>query len=143
MTRTMLLRIFVVALIFIPVAGLVDAGCITPTVTGVSPNTGGIAGGTSVTITGTNFVTPATATFGGVAATSVVVVNATTITAVTPAHAAGAVDVVVQTCGFATSAPLPNGFTYQASTAVPALGPLTLAVLAGILALVGAAVLKR
>jgi len=38
-------------------------------------------------------------TFGGTAATGVTVVNATTITAVTPAHAAGVVDVVVTTPG--------------------------------------------
>lgn len=59
-----------------------------PTVTVATPNTGTKAGGTSVTLTGTNFrvgTTP-TVTFGGLAATSVVVVNATTITCVTPAH---------------------------------------------------------
>ena len=49
-----------------------------PTVTGFSP-TPRCPGG-AVTITGTNFVAPATVTIGGVAATSVVVVNPTTIT---------------------------------------------------------------
>ena len=48
-----------------------------------------------MTITGTNFASGATVTFGGTAATSVVVVNGTTITATTPAHAAGAVTVTV------------------------------------------------
>ena len=52
-----------------------------PTVSSVSPNNGPTAGGTAVTITGTNFATGATVTFGGTAATSVVVVNSTTITA--------------------------------------------------------------
>ncbi|MGH9195526.1 MAG: phospholipase D-like domain-containing protein, partial [Acidimicrobiia bacterium] len=55
-----------------------------PTVTNVSPSSGPTAGGTNVTITGTNFVAPATVTFGGTAATSVVVVSATSITATTP-----------------------------------------------------------
>ena len=50
----------------------------TPTVTSVSPNTGPTAGGTAVTITGTNFAAGATVTFGTAAATNVVVVNATT-----------------------------------------------------------------
>ena len=50
-----------------------------PAVTSVSPNTGPSAGGTSVTITGTNFATGATVTFGTAAATNVVVVNATTL----------------------------------------------------------------
>ena len=56
-----------------------------PTVTSVSPNNGPTAGGTAVTITGTNFAAGATVTFGGTAATNVVVVSSTTITATTPA----------------------------------------------------------
>src|SRR5262249_40879419 len=60
-----------------------------PTVGSIDHTTGSPAGGTSVTITGTGFVTGATVKFGGTAATSVTVVNATTITATTPAHAAG------------------------------------------------------
>ena len=52
-----------------------------PTVTSVCPNSGTTAGGTAVTITGTNFAAGATVTFGGTAATNVVVVNSTTITA--------------------------------------------------------------
>ena len=61
----------------------------------VSPNNGSTTGGTAVTITGTNFAAGATVTFGGTAATNVVVVNSTTITATTPLHAAGAVTVTV------------------------------------------------
>ena len=37
---------------------------VSPTVTSVSPNTGSTAGGTAVTITGTNFAAGATVTFG-------------------------------------------------------------------------------
>ena len=48
-----------------------------------------------MTITGTNFAAGATVTFGGAAATNVVVVNSTTITATTPAGSAGAVTVTV------------------------------------------------
>ena len=50
---------------------------------------------TAVTITGANFVSGATVSFGGTAASSVTVVSGTSITATTPAHAAGAVNVVV------------------------------------------------
>ena len=81
-----------------------------PTVTSLSPNSGGIAGGTSVTITGTNFTGATAVTFGGTAATNVIVVNATTITATTPAHAAGSVDVAVTTPGGTGSKT--GGFTY-------------------------------
>ena len=70
-----------------------------PTVSSVSPNSGSTLGGTAVTITGTNFAAGATATFGGTAATNVVVVNSTTITATTPAGSAGAVTVMVTVNG--------------------------------------------
>jgi len=69
------------------------------TVTLIAPATGVAAGGTAVTITGTNLTHATGVTFGGGAATSFVVVNATTITCVTPAHAAGAVNVVVLDTG--------------------------------------------
>ena len=68
-----------------------------PTVTSVTPNSGTTLGGTSATISGTNFNGATAVTFGGAAATGVTVVNSTTITAITPAHAAGAVDIVVTT----------------------------------------------
>lgn len=73
-----------------------------PTVTGISPGTGSTAGGTAVTITGTGFVSGATVSIGGAAATSVVVSSDTTITAVTGAHGAGTVDVVVTNPGGAS-----------------------------------------
>jgi hypothetical protein len=98
-----------------------------PTLTGVSPSSGPIAGGTAVTLTGSNFTSGATVTIGGASATSVVFVSATSITAVTPAGAAGARDVrVSQTSGSST---LTSGFTYVAPgpalTAVaPASGPV-------------------
>src|SRR5437879_5719733 len=66
-----------------------------PTVTSISPSSGTSNGGTSVTITGTNFLSGATVSFGGAAATNVSVVNSTTITATTPANAGGAVNVTV------------------------------------------------
>src|SRR6266852_8182172 len=82
-----------------------------PTVGSVSPSSGPAAGGTAVTITGTNFVTGTAVTFGGAGATSVVVVSATQITATTAAHAAAAVNVVV-TNPDTQSGTLTNGYTY-------------------------------
>ncbi len=82
-------------------------------VSAVSPNSGPATGGTSVTITGANFASGATVTFGGTAATNVAVVNSTSITATAPAHAAGAVTVSVSANG--QTANLANGFTYTAS----------------------------
>ncbi len=71
----------------------------TPTVTSVSPISGTTLGGTSVAITGTNLTGATAVTFGGTNATNVVVTNFTTITAKTPAHAAGAITVAVTTAG--------------------------------------------
>jgi fibronectin type 3 domain-containing protein len=88
-----------------------------PTVSGVSPNTGSTAGGTAVTITGTNFAAGATVTFGGTAATNVVVVSATEITATTPAGGAGAVTVTVTVNG--QSGSLASGFSYGATPTAP------------------------
>src|SRR4029077_2020883 len=95
-----------------------------PSVSSVSPNNGPVAGGTGVTITGTNFVSGATVTFGGTAATNVVVTNGTTITATTPAHAAGAVTVTV-TNPDTQSGNLANGFTYVATPTVSSVAPNT------------------
>lgn len=96
------------------VANAVLSAVIPPTLVSVSPPTGSGAGGTAITITGTHFVSGITVAIGGIACTSVVVVNATTITCVTGGpHATGAVDVVAT-----ISAPgggpvtLTNGFTY-------------------------------
>jgi hypothetical protein len=84
-----------------------------PTVGSVSPNSGPAGGGTSVTITGTNFAGGATVTFGGASATNVIIMSATSITARTPAHAAGPVNVVVTTT---QSGVLSNGFSYTSTT---------------------------
>jgi len=84
-----------------------------PIVDSVSPSSGPAAGGTSVTISGTGFASGATVSFGGAAATNVNVVGSTTITAVTPAHASGGVNVVVTNPG-GESGTKSNGFTYSA-----------------------------
>jgi hypothetical protein len=88
----------------------------TPTVAAATPASGSTGGGTSVTITGTNFQSGATVTVGGSAATSVVFVNSTTLTAVAPAHAGGSVSVVV-TNPSAQAGTLNPGFFYAAPQA--------------------------
>jgi hypothetical protein len=69
-----------------------------------------LAGGTTITITGTELTGTTNVTVGGVPATGVTVVNATTVTAVTPAHAAGLVAVALATPGGAVAAA--GAFTY-------------------------------
>ena len=90
-----------------------------PLIGSINPNTGSISGGTGVTINGGNFTSGASVIIGGVSATSVSVVNSSTITAVTGAHSAGAVDVVVMNPD-SQSATLANGFTYVANPPPPA-----------------------
>jgi PKD repeat protein len=69
-----------------------------PAVTGVSPAYGPVSVSTPVTITGTGFTGATGVTIGGTAATSVVVVSASEITAATPASTTvGQVDVLVTT----------------------------------------------
>src|SRR5262249_6998193 len=66
-----------------------------PTLSSVSPNSGPASGNTAITISGTNFSAGASVTIGGIAATNIAVTSSTSITANTPAHAAGAANVTV------------------------------------------------
>lgn len=85
------------------------------TVSTITPNQGSTVGGLHVTITGANFVAGDTVTIGGSPCTSVVIVNSTTITAVTGSHALvnqlTAFNVVV-TDLFGQTGTLVNGFSY-------------------------------
>ena len=89
-----------------------------PSITSVSPSSGPTTGGTSVTITGTGFTSgqdPFTVTFGSTSVTGTRIDN-THLSATTPAHAAGAVNVTVTDKGGAPGATLNNGFTYNKVT---------------------------
>jgi hypothetical protein len=85
----------------------IDSGT---TLTGISPSSGTTSGGTGVTLTGTGLTGTTGVTFGGNAVTGLNVIDSTTVTAVTPAHTAGSVDVIITTpSGSATDT---NGYTY-------------------------------
>jgi hypothetical protein len=94
-----------------------------PTVTAVAPAAGPTAGGTTVTITGTGFVAGASVSFANLSATNVVVVNATTITATSPAHGAGTVNVTVTTPGGTSGTSSAARFTYLVAPTVTKLAP--------------------
>ena len=70
-----------------------------PTISTVSPLSGSTAGGTVTTITGANFQSGATVTFGGTAATSVTFNSSSKLTVTAPAHATGTVSVAVTNPG--------------------------------------------
>ena len=95
-----------------------------PTVTAISPSAGSTAGGTSVSITGTGFASGDSVSFGGVAATSVTVNSATSITAVAPAGSAGTVAVTVTDPSAGPSATSSaDQFTYVPAPTVTAISP--------------------
>jgi plastocyanin len=81
-----------------------------PAISSIAPTDGITPGGTQVTISGTGFLSGATVKFDGTPATNVDVTS-TSITATTPAHEVGIVDVVV-TNSDGQSVTLAQGFTY-------------------------------
>lgn len=87
-----------------------DTGLAPANTFAVSPATGTAAGGTAVTLTGEEFAEATGVTFGGTPGTAFSKTGDTVIHVTTPAHAAGAVAVVVQHPN--GNASKSNGFTY-------------------------------
>ncbi|MGI8310863.1 IPT/TIG domain-containing protein [Saccharopolyspora hattusasensis] len=102
---------------------LYTQGQAAPSVTGVSPLSGPAAGGTNVTITGTNFTGATAVTFGGTPAASFTVNSSTQITATTPPHAAGPAQVVVTTSAGSSTESV--SFTFIAAPSATGISPLS------------------
>ena len=68
-----------------------------PQISAIEPDSGSRVGGTAVVLIGQRFDGTTLVTFDGTPATGVNVINDTTLTCITPAHAEGAVDVEVTT----------------------------------------------
>ncbi len=87
--------------------------CLFPaySIASLTPNNGPTVGGTPVSIKGLALTGTNSVTFGGTPATAVVVVNDTTVTAIAPAHATGAVTVAVGNSS-GGSANLANAYFY-------------------------------
>jgi Regulator of chromosome condensation (RCC1) repeat/IPT/TIG domain len=94
-----------------------------PTVTGIAPGEGPPPGGTSVTISGSEFTGASAVSFGGTAATSFTVNSDTSITAITPAGT-GTVDVTVSGPGGESATSSADRFSYVQTAAerLPELG---------------------
>jgi len=84
---------------------------VTPEVTSITPSSGSIVGGQAVTIRGVGFTGAPGGSLGSAVLTSFVVVDDTTITAVTAEHLSGVVDVIVTGVGTLT-----DGYTYVLDT---------------------------
>jgi DNA-binding beta-propeller fold protein YncE len=89
-----------------------------PTVTGLSPSFGAAAGGGTITITGITLDGATAVSFGATAATNVVAVSSTSVTATIPAGTAGSSVSVTVTTTNGTSAGSP--YTYSALTSYTA-----------------------
>ncbi len=93
-----------------------------PAVTGISPANGSTAGGTTVTITGTNLTGGMIVDFGSTPATNVTVVSSTEITAVSPAGT-GMVNVTVTGPGGVSAVSSASQFTYSLVPTITAVSP--------------------
>jgi hypothetical protein len=104
------------------VSAVVTSVVVPPTITGLSPATGTLAGGTDVTITGLRFQPGLVVRFGAVAGT-VQHVTETAITVKTPAGAAGPVPVSVTNpdSGAATAG---TAFVYDIPPSITAVSPV-------------------
>ena len=96
-----------------------------PIIGSIAPNSGSTSGGQSVTINGTNLSNATSVTIGGSPA-PITGNTSTSITVTTPAHAAGAVNVVVTTPGGTVTST--NGYTYTLVTLMAPAGVVASAV---------------
>ena len=95
-----------------------------PTVTGISPNAGPVAGGTTVTITGTGLTTTNAVFFGSAQATGVTVKSGTQVTATAPSAPGGVpgtAGVVVSTTGGTSTAAPSTSYSWDGLPAVTSL----------------------
>ena len=96
----------------------------TPAVTSIAPSSGPSAGGTAITITGTGLTGTTAVKFGTVDATSFANVTDTTVTAVAPAHVAGAVNVIVTNADGSSAIVVGDLFTFVDSPTVTGILPI-------------------
>jgi len=96
-----------------------------PIVTGLGTGSGFASGGESVTIFGVHLAAATGVLFGSVPASSVVINDDGTITAVAPAQAAGVVDVTVQSPSGNSAVHSADQFTYTPAGALPVVAGLS------------------
>lgn len=89
-------------------------GELLPAISALSVIEGTVAGGTSLTLTGTYLSDVTDVKFGAISATSFTIVDANTITAIAPAQAAGTVDVTAMTPSGTSVARAASRYTYVA-----------------------------
>src|SRR5262249_42229645 len=98
-----------------------------PIVTAVSPIGGELAGGTLVTISGTNLSSATSVNFGSVSvpSTSFISDTSNSITLDSPAESAGTVDVTVTTGGGTSATSSVDHFTFSDGPIFPSISPVS------------------
>lgn len=92
-----------------------------PAITGVTPDSGSAAGGSTVDVSGSGFTPGATVTFGGIPAIAVQVSSAGSLTAVSP-PGSGTIDVEVADSRGASPPAAHDWFAYEPAPGSPWLG---------------------
>ncbi len=127
--RTVVLAVIASALLAIIVLPQAASAVVAPTVTNVSPNYGPTSGGTSVTITGSGFLSATNITFGGTPVASAFVSNDNVIVATSPVHGQGTYDVIVWAGSTPSPSTVNDQFSYYAGPVVtglyPSVGPIS------------------
>jgi hypothetical protein len=98
-----------------PISNLLIPGLVgnTPAITGITPDVGRLAGGTTVTITGTNLGGVTAVNFGGIPATSFTINSPTQVSATSPAvTTATTVDITVTGPGGTSATSTADQFSY-------------------------------
>lgn len=96
-----------------------------PTITSVTPTGGPVAGGTTVTIKGTNLTNTTSVTFGSTPATSISNVSPTQITAVAPAHASTSTAISIETYDGIGTATLSSAYSFVSLPVITSLSTST------------------
>lgn len=112
-----------VVLASVGAAGAAEARTAPPSVTALSTTSGPTSGGTKVTLHGAHFAHVTKVRFGVVNGRSVHIVSSTTLTAVSPAHAAGTFHVRVVTAYGKSALSTRDRFRYVAPPTVSSVSP--------------------
>lgn len=94
-----------------------------PVVASIEPEMGPTSGGTTVTVTGSNFAGATSVSFGSTPATSMTVNSGTQITVMSPAGAEGTVDITVSGPGGTSTTSSASEFTYMAGPTITSIDP--------------------
>ena len=94
-----------------------------PSVSSISPKSGSVTGGQTVTIAGSNLTGTSQVWFGSTAATNVTVVSDSQVTATVPAHTAGTVNVWVVTPAGKSAVSSGDHYNYYAVPTVTSISP--------------------